>query len=501
MEPSAVRSPEPSITSPQSIQDVQDVKKVTIKSPQNINALKTHQNKNPLNLNQLDQIIESGAEAKSNQAVQVANIGQSDDHEDIKSYQVEDYMNADFLYENYFAEYGLPNTFKQEASVHLMMIANGIALTQRQGGDVRKAVNTVDLMLRKMLVNMSPTLRNNKVMKATEEEAIVQESEVKSDITLEEVFDQKNVAEPMQEVIIKAEEERQQFIEEQETLVKELNLPYPLTGKATKIMTPEALEQTMSKTDAQVAAAVIVGATVGFVAGGPAGAFVGGTIAASGSNVVRVVETMNADVNISSHNNIENWSWWNADIISGKNERSATTYVATGHLGSIYIDCEDPAEDDNNRGTLSYCNRFKPRYTAHIIEAYPKLPDLFDGNVDFLKNKGSEATDNPFRIYKERYNLIEAYYVPAVGTSKSETRRKVANYIYDKVGKGYHVNASKSSTSEYSCATLAYQAYKVAGGVDIEGSSNRVVILAPQDILDSGMTRPFSTSYAGFKSP
>lgn len=58
---------------------------------------------------------------------------------------VENYTNADWLYQNYLAEYGLPAEFKQSFMPALKMLANGFALQlnrndPKQGDDVKASV-------------------------------------------------------------------------------------------------------------------------------------------------------------------------------------------------------------------------------------------------------------------------------------------------------------------------------------------------------------------------
>lgn len=56
---------------------------------------------------------------------------------------VEDYTNADWLYQNYFGDYGLPEEVKPNFIPALQMLANGFMLQLKSGKDVKKNIEEV----------------------------------------------------------------------------------------------------------------------------------------------------------------------------------------------------------------------------------------------------------------------------------------------------------------------------------------------------------------------
>jgi hypothetical protein len=55
--------------------------------------------------------------------------------------EMKNYTNADWLYDNYFGEYGLPNEIKVDLMPALMMVANGFALQFATGKDVNSSIS------------------------------------------------------------------------------------------------------------------------------------------------------------------------------------------------------------------------------------------------------------------------------------------------------------------------------------------------------------------------
>lgn len=61
----------------------------------------------------------------------------------VASGTVEDYTNADWLFQNYFGDYGLPDQVKPQFMPALKMLANGFVLQLKTGSDVKKNIEQV----------------------------------------------------------------------------------------------------------------------------------------------------------------------------------------------------------------------------------------------------------------------------------------------------------------------------------------------------------------------
>lgn len=59
---------------------------------------------------------------------------------------VQDYMNADWLFKNYFEEYGAPSDVKPDVIQALQMLANGFALQLKTGQDVKRNIEQMHCM-------------------------------------------------------------------------------------------------------------------------------------------------------------------------------------------------------------------------------------------------------------------------------------------------------------------------------------------------------------------
>ncbi|MCX6073696.1 MAG: hypothetical protein NTY39_05175 [Campylobacterales bacterium] len=57
------------------------------------------------------------------------------------SKEIQNFTNADWLYEEYFGEYGFPIEFKEAIIDDIKMVANGFALMFAQGKDVDGAIS------------------------------------------------------------------------------------------------------------------------------------------------------------------------------------------------------------------------------------------------------------------------------------------------------------------------------------------------------------------------
>ncbi len=59
---------------------------------------------------------------------------------------LKDYMNADWLFQNYFGQYGIPESEKQTLKQPLQLLANGFMVQYKRGDDVKKNIEQVHQM-------------------------------------------------------------------------------------------------------------------------------------------------------------------------------------------------------------------------------------------------------------------------------------------------------------------------------------------------------------------
>jgi len=146
---------------------------------------------------------------------------------------VEKYKNADWLYQNYFGEYGLPEGMKQAMMPELMMMANGFALQQAQGKDVQKSINQLNMAMMmyrasgKMDVMMSNMMDeyHNDLYSANNHHNPSREQNIS-----------RNIDDEARENIEESIRREEEYKKGQEALIKNYNLPYSIPGKSTKVI-------------------------------------------------------------------------------------------------------------------------------------------------------------------------------------------------------------------------------------------------------------------------
>ncbi len=134
------------------------------------------------------------------------------------------YTNADWLYQNYFGEYGLPTELKSMMMPELKMMANGFALQYARGEDIQKSISQLNTAmmalyysgkLNLMVQSMQEEYQNGLYNPSDTNQTSTNDENITREITAEA---QANIKES-----IKREE---QYKKEQEELVKNYNLPY-----------------------------------------------------------------------------------------------------------------------------------------------------------------------------------------------------------------------------------------------------------------------------------
>ncbi|MDX1251484.1 MAG: hypothetical protein IDH49_04385 [Gammaproteobacteria bacterium] len=158
------------------------------------------------------------------------------------SADVAKYTNADWLYQNYFGEFNLPPSFKEQISVELKMVANGFALTAAQGGDVAQKIAFADTTVRQLFGTRDMMERMAGIASAAPENAQPPLPQVPAPAT---GTDDTQAAEEFRRMrAARTEEPSPDFAaykEAQKQLVEQYKLPYDLPGSTTKVLHIEDL--------------------------------------------------------------------------------------------------------------------------------------------------------------------------------------------------------------------------------------------------------------------
>ncbi|MCF6204657.1 MAG: hypothetical protein L3J59_13480 [Methylococcaceae bacterium] len=137
------------------------------------------------------------------------------------------YTNAEWLYQNYLGEYGLPDELKGMVMPQMMMLANGFALQHSQGKDVEAAISRFDSGMKAMYYSGQLGVMVNQTVEAYQTEVsdqeVASEDVVEESIAIERVLD----AEALNN-IIESDAVYKNFTEEQKQLVIDHDLPYSL---------------------------------------------------------------------------------------------------------------------------------------------------------------------------------------------------------------------------------------------------------------------------------
>ena len=138
------------------------------------------------------------------------------------------YTDADWLYQYYFGEYGLPNELQAMMMPELKILANGFALQHSLGEDVNKSISKFHSTMQ-MLYYSGEMHASMAQVKVDNEMGIydVPEEDLAQDIDL-------TISDEAQRNIDKAEILEKEYIRQQEQLALVHNLPYALPDKRTK---------------------------------------------------------------------------------------------------------------------------------------------------------------------------------------------------------------------------------------------------------------------------
>jgi len=137
------------------------------------------------------------------------------------------YTNAEWLYQNYLGEYGLPDELKGMVMPQMMLLANGFALQHSQGKDVEAAISRFDSGMKAMYYSGKLGVMVNQTVDAYDSGVADLETSSEED-GVDENVTERIIDADAQINIIASDVINESFIKEQEQLVIDHNLPYSI---------------------------------------------------------------------------------------------------------------------------------------------------------------------------------------------------------------------------------------------------------------------------------
>lgn len=181
-------------------------------------------------------LVSCGQESSNNASNNHSRTSQSPSIEYTASnYDIKQYSDADWLYENFFGEYGLPKQFKLVIHNDLKRLANGLNLVYKRDGEDKAIQNMIKVsrfVSQAKQSFMAYDMVNNLAISTFDEDALnlmLPTSSTLSTQTLTESSDKKTTTENI-EAINQLTNDYIEYYKQQETLVKEYDLPYPYSG-------------------------------------------------------------------------------------------------------------------------------------------------------------------------------------------------------------------------------------------------------------------------------
>lgn len=334
--------------------------------------------------------------------------------------KVANYTNADWLYQNYFGEYGLPVELKSLMLPELQMIANGFALQLARGEDVQASISHLDQAMQMLHYSGQFGLSLQQMeYEYTEgaydrQDASVAEVPPEGEVTV--VLDDETRAN-----LAEAERLDAEYARQQEELVQEFSLPYALPDRTDKYVTY--------------------------------------------SPAMKSSGTKNTKPNTGSsgrQHQIKKWDWWEGDVAwtngaGGVGHMGIVDTNQTGYGSSYYFDGQDHP-DWQHEGWGSHVH--EPR----VIDANTGPGVSMHRDIDVWANKYSRVEGLTYTQWK-RYDW---------------NRSLAVRYAINLIGVPYNwVFWNKKTTDKTYCSQLIWQAYKDQG-VDLDRDGG--LIVWPEDI-------------------
>jgi len=358
------------------------------------------------------------------------------------------YGNADWLYQNYFGEYGLPDVLKDELMTVLMMLANGFALQHSRGEDVEASISELHTAMQMMYhsgqlgssVQQMLEQHNTEVYNATKT-VVLTETQIEEILLNNPLI----LSEEAQKNVDESNRRHEMFLKEQEQLVIDHNLPYALPDMPVKYL--------------------IIG---------PDQFWFGRWLRKRDRN-------NNNNPAKPRHKNIDSWAWSSADIIW------TNALSGIGHVGMVSVEGWD-----NVKVVVDANNPWGVREHRKGLDNWANTGgwSLIEGwrFVAWESSWFIDEEDDWYKAYnRHRWNNRRAW-------SLEKYRRWYAmDYAYNKVGvTSYNVFVGKNSNNPATyCSLLVWSAYNEIG-IDID--RNRGSIVWPFDITNHRFITKFKSS-------
>lgn len=345
---------------------------------------------------------------------------------------IENYTNADWLYQNYFGDYGLSENVKPMFIPALQMLANGFVMQLKTGQDVRSNTEQVHaLFLQYSASGQAATF----FAQIQNEESISLFNQTKQ----VEFQSSENFQEP-----IISEEDRKEIEEakkrdlDEEKIIKELAEKYQLPYKINDYKEQWFIYSPTMK------------------GGGKGGGYTSGGSAPK------------------SHKNVYGWGWRRGDVVWVNGEGSITgvpghNAIIWGEGTEVYL---NDANTDVGVARKDNVQAWMDKYTE-VRALTPRL----------------NWSQNEFNCY---YNYGSAYGC----TADSWKRMQAWWYTQDKMGYPYNWNfTNPRDTSKFYCSSLIWNAYNsVEYNVIAPWSLGSYGIITPSQLRDSAALITFKVS-------
>ena len=173
-----------------------------------------------------------GNTAQKNNTPTVERGGDTEGNNDLSRY-----TNADWLFQNYLGEYGLPEELKSMMMPDLKKLANGFALQYAQGKDVQKNIAQINMAMKALRYSGELESFTQSMVKeyddglydAPDANATDDGADADANTTLD-------ISPETQKAIDEANKLEEEYRKEQKDLVTKYHLPYPLEGHRTKVI-------------------------------------------------------------------------------------------------------------------------------------------------------------------------------------------------------------------------------------------------------------------------
>lgn len=354
---------------------------------------------------------------------------------------VANYINADWLYQNYFGDYGLPSELKPNFMPALQMLANGFALQLETKQDVKSNIEQVH----SMFLQYAATSQMAAFFSQLKNDAVPDNSAyTEQGINFESTSFVEPVISEEDQLAIKSAKQRDLNEElDLKATARKYKLPYEISNHKEQwfIYSPS-------------------------MKGGGKGGRQGGGSAPK----------------TKSHANVTSWGWRPGDIVWVNGQGSITG--VPGHTAIVF-------------GGYSNTNK-----SVSLVEANTDVGVAMRDNIQVWMDKYTEVRALTPRLswsYSDYYWSNDCVHNPD-GTCWNDSDRRMVAWAYarDRIGLGYNWNfTNPRDEKSFYCTSLIWNAYKRAGYNVIYPTNfgdYQFGIITPNQIRDTNALLTFKVS-------